>query len=86
MIAPVAALNVKPAGRVPLARLRVFVPVPPDVVNVALYAIPTVPLGVAPLITGAGFTVIATVLALCVPLIAACSVTVMDAVSGAGAV
>ena len=86
LIIPVDALNVRPAGSVPPARLSVRLPVPPAVVRVAEYAAPTVPLGVMPLMLGAGLTVMATVLLLFVPVFAACNVTWNDAATGLGAV
>ena len=54
VIAPVAAFNERPAGRLPADTLNVYAPVPPVALTVCEYATPTVPLGKL-----TGFTVIA---------------------------
>jgi hypothetical protein len=57
LIAP--ALNDRPAGRVPLVRAQVYGVVPPVAARVALYAVPTCPLGseVVVIVNGGGATV-----------------------------
>ena len=54
VIAPVAAFNESPAGKLPAETLNVYEPVPPVALTVCEYAVPSVPPG-----SVAGFTVIA---------------------------
>ena len=54
VIAPLAAFNERPAGKVPAETLNVYEPLPPIALTVCEYAVPTVPLG-----SVGGFTVIA---------------------------
>jgi hypothetical protein len=52
VIAPVAALSERPAGKLPAETLNVYEPLPPVALTVCEYATPTVPFGKV-----AGFTV-----------------------------
>lgn len=45
VIAPVVAVSDKPVGKLPLVRVHVYGVVPPVAARVALYAVPTWPLG-----------------------------------------
>ena len=54
VMAPVAAFNESPAGKLPAETLNVYEPLPPVALTVCEYATPTVPFG-----NVAGLTVIA---------------------------
>ena len=86
MIAPVVALKRRPGGSDPEVMPNVSGAVPPLGFRLAVYAVPTVPPGGVPASVGSGFTVIATVLALGVPVTAAFNVTERGVAIPAGAV
>src|SRR2546425_11169898 len=45
LITPVEPFRESPVGKAPAMTLEVYGPAPPDAVNVALYAVPTMPAG-----------------------------------------
>src|SRR3569833_4704889 len=83
---PVATLNERPGGRVPLASNVFSCEVPPADTIIVEYADPTIPAGGAPVIVGSGLTVIFTVSWLLVCGIAAICITCIGVVIPAGAV